>query len=181
MNPHARRAFTLIELLVVVTLLGLAAALVTLRLGGSTDQAQLRAATVEIEQALRLARHRARTRHQPVWLLFRPGTGHYRIVLRPTQDVAHARWRTLDGVTITRIAACDLVDRVGSTGNAPLSRDGVFALRVTPTGAMLPWALEIRAAAARRVLWTDGVTGRMSHEDGVGLEAYRREADETYP
>lgn len=153
------------ELLVVAVLVALSATIVTVHLGGATRSARLRSATVEIEQALRLARHRARTRHEPVWLEFQVGSGRYRLVFAEHRGTADSVWRALAGVTVER----------ASTGTAQqLTLPGErLAIRLTPTGATLPWALELRVRSARRVVWTDGVTGRLAHQDDVSLADFQ--------
>lgn len=145
----AARAFTLLELLAVVVLLGLAAGGVALHLHGVTAEARLRAATVELEQALRRARHQALTRHRPVWVELQPGTGVY----RTTTGAADGPWQTLQGVIIERAA-------FQAQGFPVPPRDDAFAVRITPAGASLPWGVALRAGSAHRVLWTDGLTAR---------------------
>jgi type II secretion system protein H len=158
-------AFTLVELLVVVVLVGIAASVVTLQLHGSTDRARLRAATIQLEQALRLARHRAMTRHETVWLVFEVGGGRYRLVFARQEQDTTGVWHTLDSVSIKRAAVRGEA--------APSTRQDEFAIRVTPTGASLPWALELWTRSARRVVWTDGISGRLGFVDEIGLHELR--------
>lgn len=167
-DTHPQRtgqaAFTLVELLVVVTLVGLAAAGVTLSLRGTTEPACLRAATLQIEQTWRLARHRAATRHVPVWVQFQSGGGRYRLVWSEETTGVGPAWKTLDGVTIVRGTVL--------SSATPREREGLLTLRITPSGASLPWALELSAGQARRVLWTDGATGRVAHHDDWTLDEF---------
>jgi general secretion pathway protein H len=165
-NPQS--GFTLLELLVVVVLLGLAASTLGLRLNGTTARARLRAATVRIEQAQRLARHRATTRRQSVWLVFQPGSGRFRMAAGAQSDEERSVWQTLDHVTVVRAALRDQPSGASSVES--------FVVRITPSGASLPWALELRSATARRVVWSDGVTGRVRHADDIGLDALRWDA-----
>lgn len=151
------RAFTLIELLVVVVLIGLAATTVAVGVRGTTDTAQLRAATLQLEHTLRAARWRARTRHESVGLQMQPGTGHYRLVLPTRRDGAALPWKSLEGVVMVQASV--------ATARGPGSPGGTWLVRTTPGGASLPWALELQVGARRRVVWTDGVTARLRHVD----------------
>lgn len=159
-------ALTLIELLVVVTLVGVAAATVTVRLGSATDRARLRAATLQLEQAVRLARHRALTRRQPVWLELQMKPAGYRIRTSPAETPP---WRWLEGV---RLAA------TGPRSGRPAASRAAdqFTIRLTPSGAWLPWALEMQAGNARRVIWSDGAIARIEHRDDIGLAELTQKA-----
>ncbi len=160
-----RSAFTLVELLIVIVLVGLAASIVTVQMHGSTDRARLRAATLRIEQSLRLVRHRAMTHHEPVWLVFQLGRSRCRLAFAEQPQGEPSVWHTLDGVIIKRAA----VRRQGASS----SKQEEFTIRITPTGASLPWALELWASSARRVVWTDGISGRLGFVDDIGLPELR--------
>ena len=151
---------TLVELLVVAVLVGLVAAGAAVSVAGSTDRARLRAATVELEQTLRQARHRARSHRQSVWLGLECGSARYRMMLDGKEG---SPWRSLHGV---RVVAG------GVRGEEPSRLDEKLTIRITPAGASLPFALGMQTEHARRVVWTDGVTGRMHHVDGVGLDEF---------
>lgn len=176
LNP--RPAFTLVELLVVVVLVGLLATTVTVRLQGATDDARLRAAAVQIEQTLRAARHRARTFRETTWLLFQSGSPRYRLIYGAHRDVQEGGWQSLDGVTIARVAALSSTPSTDDSNSSIANKDA-FALRITPTGATLPWALEIHAGTSRCVLWTDGVSGRLRRRDDVELDALPWQSEES--
>ncbi len=163
----ARPAFTLVELLVVVVLVGLAASVVTVQLRGSTDRARLRAATLRIEQTLRLARHRAMTHHESLWLVFRLDSDRYCLAFAEQGKDGSNAWHTLDNVSVRRAAV--------QGQEASASGQEEFAIRITPTGASLPWALELWTSSARRVVWTDGISGRLGFVDDVGLHELRWE------
>lgn len=159
-----RRAFTLLELMVVVVLLGLAATIVTFGLAGTTEPARLRAATLELEQTLRLARYRAQTRHQVTGIVFQPGSARYRLQEVRAADADDAPWRALDAVTIV----------AGLHPGGAVTRAGAeFAVRLTPAGVGLPWALELQAGRLRRVIWSRGIGGELAVQDGIGLAEFR--------
>ncbi len=162
-RTRAVRTFTLVELLAVLVVLGVVASGVALSVRGSTEPARLRAATLQLEQTLRLGRRWATRQRVPVWLQLRLGTGAYRLagaVGESSQEPPRAderpaglgTWRALDGVLVSQVW-------LGSSG-AGGSQGGVFAVRLTPAGASLPWAVELQAGPERRVLAFDGVTGR---------------------
>ncbi len=90
-----------------MTLIGLAAATVSVRMAGATDRARLRAATLQLEQAVRLARHRALSRRQPVWLELQMKPAGYRIRTSPAQAPP---WRWLAGVRLAQILTQALSD-----------------------------------------------------------------------
>jgi Tfp pilus assembly protein FimT len=154
---------TLVELLVVVALLGLAAAGVTMSQRGATDAARLRAATLEIEQTLRLARHLATTQRRPVWVCLRGGSPAQRAPGAAAAPPAGTLAKTLDGVTLA-----------GATvrGAEHTESGNTLTIRVTPSGATLPWALELHAERAKRVVWTDGVTARVRWQDDLTLDRF---------
>jgi prepilin-type N-terminal cleavage/methylation domain-containing protein len=160
-RPHrVPRALTLMELLVVVALVALLATGVAVQLQGTTESGRLRSAALQLEQTLRRARHRATTRHESVWLQLHLGTGRYRTVLQD-ESAARAVWQSLDGATIEGAV-------IGSDAGRGLHSE-ILTIRITPSGASLPWAVRLRAGSARRVIWTDGVTGRMQHR-GLRME-----------
>ncbi len=179
-NPKSvRRALTLIELLVVLVLIGLLAGGLTLRLGGSTERARLRAATLQIEQTLRLARHHARTRRQPVWLRFELGGGRYRWeTAASAQRPGVHPWKSLDHVVIERAALRhNAAEEAGTAGdvrwNASTTALETFVVRITPRGASLPWTLQLRSGTTRRIIWSDGITGRLGFQDGLELTSFQ--------
>jgi len=155
------------ELLIVVVLLGLAATTVAVELDSTTDTARLRAATTELEQTLRLARHQAGKTHRPSWLQLELGTGHYRLVLAAQKQTHDFPWHTLEGVTVARAA----IGRRSAEAPTPTptNRETIFTIRVSPTGATLPWAVGLHAGGAKRVVWSDGITGRLAYRDGIAL------------
>ena len=154
-----RHAFTLTELVVVVTLLGIVAVTVSVRLAPATDRARLRGATLTIEQTLKLARHRAMTKHQPVWIEFRPD-GTYRTRFAPHAGQPNAPWRSLANV------------RIQATNPRRRHAGQPTTIRLTPSGASLRWALELRSGLATRVVWSEGVHGRVKYRDDIGLDAF---------
>jgi len=169
MNPH-RKAFTLLELMVVVVLVGLAATIVAVQLRGASDQARLRAAALTIGQNLRLARYRAMTRHAPTWLAFRIGSDRMRLVFASNDEHASGAWHSLDGVTIARATLRGGRPRTGA--------EDAFAVRLTPSGASLPWALELRLGSHARVVWSDGVSGRLEVVEDTSLAEFTWPATE---
>ncbi|MCA9243878.1 MAG: prepilin-type N-terminal cleavage/methylation domain-containing protein [Phycisphaerales bacterium] len=132
--------FTLLELLVALTLLAIAATLIAPRLAGSTASARLRGAAVTLEQALRQARFEARTTHAARWLMLEP----QRFAIGRGQ--AAVNWRPIGNVEIVGA-------RVGGAR--------VGAIRLAPSGASAPWAIELRTEGQTRVLWNDGVTAEL--------------------
>ncbi len=58
----------------------------------------------------------------------------------------------------------------GAAGQ-PDRRDA-FTVRISPSGSSLPFALELQAGQLRRLLWTDGVTGRIRFRDGMRLSHF---------
>lgn len=138
---RSNSGFTLIELMVALLLLGLAATLVATRIGAGTAAARLRAAHVTLERALRLARHEARVKHAPRWLVFEVGAGRYAV----TRNAEPLVWRSLGAVEVISV-------RIGSDPPAAPQ------IRVGATGASPPWAIELRAGGQTLALWNDGVT-----------------------
>jgi len=169
-SSAAPRAFTLLELLVVVALLGLAAAALTVQLSGLTERARLRAAALDIEQTLRLARHQAAKTRQPVWLQFTRGTGRYRLVWAGAMAPTPGGWRVLEHVTLAGAEVPGTSP--AAAGLRPVQRDETFTLRLSPSGTTLPFALELHAGQLRRVVWTDGISGHLAYRDGVGLRQF---------
>jgi len=158
-------AFTLLELLVVLALIGLAASVVSVHLHGATDAARLRAATLQIEQTLHLARQRALMRHETVSLVFEIGGARCRLVFGDQAENRDGAWHTAEGVTVRSAAF---------RGQGAVSAEGEeFAVRLTPTGASLPWAVELWTHKMRRIAWTDGISGRLGCVDGIGLHEFR--------
>ena len=155
-------ALTLIELLVALVLIGMAATIVTINLQGSTDKARLRAATLEIEQTLRLARHTAQRHHQPVWLIFEPERSRYRLEFLEPTNAESSAWRALDGLRIQRVA-------YAATEPALAGSTNPFVVRITPSGVTLPWALELWGRDSRRVVWSDGVSPTLAWVDEIGI------------
>ncbi len=160
------RAFTLLELLIVVTLIGLLAGLATLSLTSRTDGARLRGAALQIEQTLRRGQFFARTRFTPIWLEFDVGSNRHR--LRRTSprmrglaaDPEEGAWKTLVGVTVGSVRYIDHRDGASN-------RDHV-RLRILPSGATLPWEIELRAGEQRRMYVTDGISGVLSRTELIG-------------
>ncbi len=153
---RSNSGFTLIELMVALLLLGLAATLVATRIGAGTGAVRLRAARVTLEQALRLARHEARVKHAPRWLVFEVGTGRYAVMRNAEPPV----WRSLGAVEITAV-------RIGSGSSAAPQ------IKVGATGASPPWAIELRAGGQTLALWNDGVTDTLRTGTGPGRDAVR--------
>jgi prepilin-type N-terminal cleavage/methylation domain-containing protein len=162
-----RRALTLIELMVVLVLLGLAATVVTVELQGTTQGGRLRSATVQIEQVLRLARHLTARSHRPTWLEFERGSGRYRVLFGSRTGSQPGNWHLLQGVVIVG-GGFPKAPGAESAAGQP-GHDDAFTIRIGSGGSTLPFALELQAGAARRLLWTDGVTGRVRFRDGVRL------------
>lgn len=148
-----RAGFTLIELMVVVVILGIAAATVSLKLTGSTQRARLRSAAVKIEQVLRQARHQAVMRHEPVWIVVEPT----RIAMQEPQRDHHGAWHGLDA----RVARA--MHRDAAAVDPAVRR---FTLHLTPSGATLPWAMELNLGELRQSIWSDGVTGSVQRAEG---------------
>lgn len=166
-GPIFSRAFTLLELMVVVVLLGLAAAIVTVRLDGMSNSSRLNGAALRIEQSLRLTCMRAQSGHEPAWMAFAVGSDRYRLGGAADQSAPQSRqgvWHAVGGVVIA-------AGQLGDQRAAPI-RTGEFVVQVTPSGATLPWALELSAGPSRCVAWTDGFSGRVQHQDG-SLDQFR--------
>ena len=159
-----RTALTLLELMVVLTLLGLVAALTVPRLTGALDRPRLRSATHELEQALRLARCTARARWSPAWLVLVPDSGRFRVATSATLQATQPIWREL---VATRIEAAAFL--ASGQGGAPAEP---FAVRVLPSGVTPPWALELRAGHATRVVWSDGLDPALSAADDRTLREH---------
>jgi general secretion pathway protein H len=152
------RGLTLVELLVVLALLGLAATSVALKLGPTTRAARLRSATLQIEQLLRLARHQAVATHQRVDVQFECGGQRFRVV----DGRQVGPWHVLDGVTVS---GARLAERA--------MQPGLLAVPVVPGGVVVPFALELQAGAALRVVWNTALPGRLQFQDDVKLAAWR--------
>lgn len=152
---NRQRALTLLELLSVTLLLGVTAVLVTVRLHSATGAARLRGATLQLEQTMRTASVIARRRHEPVWFVIECGSGRYalRTSARPP-----AEWRHLDGVIATRFIA-------GSELRSAQAH-GALTVRVSPSGAVLPWKVELRAGALVRTVWYVGYGEGLSSREG---------------
>jgi type II secretory pathway pseudopilin PulG len=162
-----RWALTLIELMVVLVLLGVAATVVTVELLGTTQGGRLHSATVQIEQVLRLARHQTARSHRPTWLKFERGSRRYRVLFSSRTGSQPGNWHVLQGVVIAG-GGFPKVPAAESAADQP-DQDHAFTVRIGSGGSSLPFALELQAGAARRVLWTDGVTGQVRFRDGVHL------------
>jgi type II secretory pathway pseudopilin PulG len=148
---RCRASFTLLELLIAVLLIAIAATLVGVRLEGSTDSARLRAAAMEIQQSLKLARQESRTRHRAVDLVFSVGASRYRMTRAP------------DDAGTSRELHGTVIERVSIEGAAPASSDE-FRIRMSVSGASLPFQLELRAGSQRRVFRFDGISGGFTEE-----------------
>lgn len=149
-GSRSHRALTLVELLVVVLLLGVAASVVGVSWRGSTDAARLRAATIELEQAVRTVSRHARLHRQPATLALALGTGRYRLEWSTAADPG---WRTLRGVTLE------------SPDSAAPPAGAVQRIRIGAAGAALPWKIALRAGQQRRVVVSDGIRARLSTMD----------------
>ena len=163
-NPM-RVAFTLVELLVVVALLGLMATAILLRVDGVTDEARLNAATRMIQQTLRLARSQAMTRRRPAWIIFELDGSRYGLAHSDGEAAKSTKCQHTEGVKFKRGAY--------RQDSGPIDSSPKFKVRVMPTGASIPWAIELERGQQRRVLWTNGLTARLVSLDGMGLDAFR--------
>src|SRR5512139_3106251 len=128
-TPRSRRCgFTLVELLCVTALMAVAAAIVTVRLAGSTGQARLRAARLESESTLRRARQFTASRHRPAWLEIDCEQRRIRAAFAKPEGIV-GTWKSLDRVRVTDVEIGDSVVRAGEP----------VRIRVTTAGITLPW------------------------------------------
>lgn len=148
------RALTLIELMVVIVLLGLLAGLVSVRLDSATDAAQLRAATLTLENALREARQLAAARHAPALLRIERAPPRVRVEC----GARAGGW--------TPLAPCRIA-AYARLGDSP-SSDATFTARVLTSGFCAPWAIELQRGRRTRVVWTQAVAPEvLAREDAT--------------
>ena len=150
MTPEPRRAgFTLIELAVVTVLIGLMAVTVSLATRGLYATPSLQAGQRVVQQAVAQARLQARARHRPTAVVLDLDARRCGVVLGGAEPAA---WYDLGGAT--QVQAGYRGGRIQTTGR--------FGVRLTPTGASLPWAVELRRETARICIAVDGLTGRVT-------------------
>ena len=139
--------FTLIEVTVVLVILGLGLALLTTRGPLRSTALDLRAATGEVAQALRLARARAVVTDRAVVVAVDPAANAFRVGSGPTQPLPR-------GV---------LLEATAAQGQAP----GVAAFRFAPDGSSSGGRVTLTAGGRRATVGVDWLTGRVSVGEDV--------------
>lgn len=152
------------ELLAVVTLLGLTAALLSLRLQGATEAARLRQARLELETTLRTARHWSRAHHAPSRIEIDAEHDRWRW-LRAAGNAPTQPWRAIPGVEFEQGERRD----AGWTGAASRgdSIDRPLVIRIRPSGATIPWEIRLCAGVAELELQHDGFSDVLRTVAGV--------------
>lgn len=160
-----RAAITLIELMIVIVLLGIAAMLVTVRMSGATETAQLRGAALAIETELRTARHWSLQHRQPSRLQFDLQTNRYRW-LRAGETDDTGRWHELSGMRLEVSTPTTQVE--------PRDDDHVLTIRVNARGFCAPWSIDLVSEQRRQRLHYAGVGEllQVSEVKTAGTERY---------
>ena len=146
-NRSGTPGFTLIEVIVVLVILGLGLALLTTRGPLRSTALDLRAATSEITQALRLARARAIATDRPVIVALDPAGNAFRVGSGSTQTLP--RGVTLEATAVQGPAA------------------GIAAFRFAPDGSASGGRITLTAGGRSAVVGVDWLTGRVSVGEAV--------------
>lgn len=139
--------FTLIEVIVVLVILGLGMALLTTRGPLRSTALDLRAATGEITQALRLARARAIATDRQVIVALDPAGNAFRVGSSPAQTLPK-------GVVLEATAV---------QGPAV----GIAAFSFAPDGSASGGRISLTAGGRRAIVGVDWLTGRVSVGEAV--------------
>ena len=142
-NKAERAAgFTLIEVIVVLVILGLGLALLATRGPLRSAALDLRAATGEVAQALRLARTRAIATDRTVVVSLDPAGNAFRVGSGPAQPLPR-------GVAMEALA---------TQGAAP----GIAAFRFAPDGSASGGRITLTAGGRQAMVGVDWLTGRVT-------------------
>ena len=139
--------FTLIEVIVVLVILGLGLALLTTRGPLRSSALDLRAATGDITQALRLARARAIATDRQVVVALDPAGNAFRVGSGPAQTLP--RGVVLEATAVQGPAA------------------GIAAFRFAPDGSASGGRITLTAGGRRAMVGVDWLTGRVSVGEAV--------------
>ena len=134
--------FTLIEVIVVLAILGLGLALLATRGPLRSAGTDLRAATGEVSQTLRLARARAIATDRAVVVALDPAANTLRVGNGPVRPLPHGV--AMEAATVQ--------------GPAP----GTAAIRFSPDGSASGGRITLSAGSRRAVVAVDWLTGRVS-------------------
>lgn len=168
LSPRVRQTgFTLLELLVVLVLLGIIAVLVAPGLGGSLDNAKLKAAGRELLAALRVQRSEAIAQGRIITLRFSGDESSYRI---DGESV-----RLAEGLSVVYQAASGpAMEGVQSFAslNAALPGTGNNNLVFYPDGSSSGAFLQLRLGEGLRYIRIDWLTGTVSLLDSLESSSF---------
>ncbi|HEY0202915.1 MAG TPA: GspH/FimT family pseudopilin [Acetobacteraceae bacterium] len=143
----AAAGFTLIEVIVVLVILGLGMALLTTRGRLRSTALDLRAATGEITQALRLARARAIVTDRQVVVALDPAGNAFRVGSGPAQTLP--RGIVLEATAVQGPAI------------------GIAAFRFAPDGSASGGRITLTAGGRSAMVGVDWLTGRVSVGEAI--------------
>ncbi|MDF1832885.1 MAG: GspH/FimT family pseudopilin [Porticoccaceae bacterium] len=166
-SPVRQTGFTLLELVVVLVLLGIIAVLVAPGLGGSLDNAKLKAAGRELLTALRVQRSEAIAQGRIITLRFSGDESIYRI---DGESV-----RLAEGLSVVYQAATGAaIEGVQSSAflNAALPGTGNNNLVFYPDGSSSGALLQLRLGEGQRYIRIDWLTGTVSLLDSLESSSF---------
>ena len=169
LSPWVRQTgFTLLELLVVLVLLGIIAVLVAPGLGGSLDNAKLKAAGRELLAALRVQRSEAIAQGRIITLRFSGDESSYRI----DGESVHLA----EGLSVVYQAASgpaiEGVQSSASLLNTALPGTGNNDLAFYPDGSSSGAFLQLRLGEGLRYIRIDWLTGTVSLLDSLESSSF---------
>jgi general secretion pathway protein H len=162
-----RSGFTLFELLVVLTLVGLIAALVAPKLGGTYNRLHLRTAARDLAAVMRYARSQAVTRGRSIQVSYHESTRH--IVVSLLSDEAYGTPDTQAANETFRLRHYPLPEGLEmATAGVPVPGGGtphaVAIFFATGNAAGSPLAL-VDMSGRTRTIVVDNITGAVTIED----------------
>ena len=146
-NRGSAAGFTLIEVIVVLVILGLGIGLLTTRGPLRSSALDLRAATSEITQVLRLARARAIATDRQIVVALDPAGSAFRVGSGPAQTLP--RGVVLEATAVQGPAA------------------GIAAFRFAPDGSASGGRITLTAGGRSTMVGVDWLTGRVSVGEAV--------------